>query len=92
MDVVNLIDRNPTLLTSGLSSLSGLYQAYQSQKKSGSCCGSNQSFINTYRNAFEGALAGLSGDDQRKAKGVLKVDQICYYYRDGKNNLQMTCF
>lgn len=92
LDLFKLANENPALLSSVLMPIKNDYEHHKAEEAKCGTCGNKQQLVAHQRLLFEGVLVGLSAQGQATIKRALNVDELCYYYRDDKNMLNMRCF
>ena len=90
--LIRLLNQHPQLLA--LSSLAPINQVAKQAKMAALKAGCNCKIGPVYaanRHVFEAALNNLGSGDHLTAKAIMKVDQLCYYVRDGAGKYVLKC-
>lgn len=87
--MVNLLQRNPKLYC--VPAFQVLRPVVDMISRPGGCGCNERDLLDSIRPHFESALTGITADQRRQIKDILKATEVCYYvYVNG--NITLKCF
>jgi hypothetical protein len=66
--------------------------ADQYNAPSSGCACKKNGLLRSYKGLYEAALSSLQDSDKANLKGILGVQEICYYRQNEQNVLELICF
>jgi hypothetical protein len=85
--VAQVVSNNPALKK--VPFFSNL-KPYLDALNSPGCCAKNN-LMQQYRKSFENAIIGLDENSARQIKQTMGVEQICWYVKNAKGQLEKRC-